>query len=51
MRRSNIEDALFKTLMLSSTTPTSNNFETILFPQDMIQDIYKLHWDIIHKST
>ena len=26
-------------------------FETILFPQDMIQDIYKLHWNIIHKST
>ena len=25
-------------------------FETILFPQDMIQDIYKLHWNIIHKS-
>ena len=25
--------------------------ETILFPQDMIQDIYKLHWNIIHKST
>ena len=26
-------------------------FETILFPQDMIQDIYKLHWNIIHKSS
>ena len=26
-------------------------FETILFPQDMIQDINKLHWNIIHKST
>ena len=27
-------------------------FGTILFPQDMIQDIlYKLHWNIIHKST
>ena len=26
-------------------------FDTILFPQDMIQDIYKLHWNIIHKST
>ena len=26
-------------------------FETTLFPQDMIQDIYKLHWNIIHKST
>ena len=26
-------------------------FETILFPQDMIQDIYNLHWNIIHKST
>ena len=25
--------------------------KTILFPQDMIQDIYKLHWNIIHKST
>ena len=25
-------------------------FKTILFPQDMIQDIYKLHWNIIHKS-
>ena len=24
-------------------------FETVLFPQDMIQDIYKLHWNIIHK--
>ena len=22
-------------------------FETILFPQDMIQDIHKLHWNII----
>ena len=27
------------------------NFEPILFPQDMIQDIYKLHWNITHKST
>ena len=27
-----------------------NNFEPILFPHDMIQDIYKLHWNIIHKS-
>ena len=27
------------------------NNETNLFPQDMIQDIYKLHWNIIHKST
>ena len=26
-------------------------FETILFPQDMIQDTYKLHWNIIPKST
>ena len=26
-------------------------FETILFLLDMIQDIYKLHWNIIHKST
>ena len=26
-------------------------FETISFPQDMIQDIYKLHWNIIRKST
>ena len=26
-------------------------FETILFLQDMIQDIYKLHWNIIHKPT
>ena len=26
-------------------------FETIYFPQDMIQDTYKLHWNIIHKST
>ena len=26
-------------------------FETILFPQDMILDICKLHWNIIHKST
>ena len=25
-------------------------FETILFPRDMIQEIYKLHWNIIHKS-
>ena len=25
--------------------------ETILFPQYMIQDIYKLHWNITHKST
>ena len=24
--------------------------KTILFPQDMIQDIYKLHWNIIHKT-
>ena len=26
-------------------------FETILFPQDMIHDIYKLYWNIIHKLT
>ena len=26
-------------------------FEINLFPQDMIQDIYKLHWNTIHKST
>ena len=26
-------------------------FETILFPQDMILDIYNLHWNMIHKST
>ena len=35
-------------------TPTNLKdvfIETILFPQDMIQDIYKLHWNIIHKST
>ena len=25
--------------------------ETILLPQDMIQDIYNLHWNIIPKST
>ena len=31
--------------------PFEQFFETILFPQDMIQDIYKLHWNIIHKST
>ena len=27
------------------------HFETILFPQDMIQDIYNLHWNIIHTTT
>ena len=33
-------------------TILKQQFETtILFPQDMIQDIYKLHWNIIHKST
>ena len=26
-------------------------FETILFPEDNIEDIYKLHWNIIDKST
>ena len=31
-------------------TSNFNRFETILFPQDMIQDIYKVHWNIIHKS-
>ena len=25
-------------------------FDTILFPQDMIQDIYKLHWNIYELS-
>ena len=29
---------------------SSWNKQTILFPQDMIQDIYKLHWNIIHIS-
>ena len=27
----------------------STRHDTTLFPQDMIQDIYKLHWNIIHK--
>ena len=27
------------------------SIETISFPQDMIQDIFKSHWNIIHKST
>ena len=26
-------------------------FKTILFPQDMIQDICNLYWNIIPKST
>ena len=26
------------------------DIETILFPQEMIQDINNLHWNIIHKS-
>ena len=26
-------------------------FETILFPQDTIKDIYNWHWSIIYKST
>ena len=39
---------------ISETSSNVNFFETIetiLFPQDMIQDIYKLHFNIIHKST
>ena len=36
---------------ISITPIMSKNKQTILFPQDMIQDIYKLHWNIIHKST
>ena len=37
--------ATFKYVLLD------RRLETILFPQDMIQDIYKLHWNAIHKST
>ena len=36
---------------LKVITPYEHYFETILFLQDMIQDIHKLHWNIIHKST
>ena len=32
-------------------TVALEGLETILFPQDMIQDIYKLHWNIINKLT
>ena len=28
-----------------------NKFEASLFPQDIIQDIYNIHWNIIPKST
>ena len=45
---SDASDMIFK---LNKYNNFGNNFETILFPQDMIQDIYKLHWNIIHKST
>ena len=35
---------------VSMLSCTSKQFETILFPQDMIQDIlYNLYWTIIHK--
>ena len=29
----------------------ARHVETILFLQDMIQDIYKLHWNIIDRSV
>ena len=38
-------------ILVSSSRYFFNNFLIILFPQDMIQDIYKLHWNIIHKLT
>ena len=35
----------------STSRDQLQQFETILFPQDMILDKYKLHLNIIHKST
>ena len=36
---------------MTSYASTLKQFETILFLQDMIQDIYNFHLNIIHKST
>ena len=32
-------------------TQMKNQLKQFYFKQDMIQDIYYLHWNIIHKST
>ena len=46
-----VENGLEARIIRGNTPILKPKFETILFPQDIIQDIHKLHWNIIHKSA
>ena len=46
-----IDKYTFRVIKFISFQHLKQQFETIFFPQDMIHEIYKLHWNIIHKST